>query len=98
MPFGYIIVVSLSLSYLSVYDLHFSKQDHVHLIKLLYELVIIPNVDAAVLSSSCALLRKLLRYLHVCIELFGIDSFSLSENAVYCHQTISNCNGDHCMI
>lgn len=48
-------------SYLTVYDLHFSKEDHIKLVKLLFELITIPNLDSGLLCSWCLLVNRLLK-------------------------------------
>ncbi len=56
------LITLFQYSFLSVYDLHFTKQDHIHLIGLLYHLVVIPDIDSSLLYTWCSLLCKLLRY------------------------------------
>ena len=54
-----------SLSYFSfvrVYGVQFSKQDHVTLVKLLFELVTIPDLESPLLQAWCVILSKLLKY------------------------------------
>ena len=51
----------LFLSYLRMYGYHFIKEDHVKLIKLLYQLVTMPGLEAQLVRSWCYILIKLLK-------------------------------------
>ena len=42
--------------------IQFSKQDHVTLVKLLFELVTIPDLESPLLQAWCVILSKLLKY------------------------------------
>jgi proteasome activator subunit 4 len=44
-----------------VYGFHFTKEDHIKLVKLLFELVTIPNLESPLLNSWSSLLIDLLR-------------------------------------
>ncbi|XP_064386719.1 proteasome activator complex subunit 4-like, partial [Halichondria panicea] len=52
-------------SFLRVYGLHFSKEDHVHLIHLLFELVTGDNLESPLLGTWSTLLTHLLKKLKI---------------------------------
>jgi len=53
--------------YLRLYGRKFSKEDHVLFIKLLYELVTIPNLEISMMQSFARLLVNLLKYVKLTI-------------------------------
>ena len=55
------IIICFCLSFLRVYGLHFSKEDHVHLIHLLFELVTGDNLESPLLGTWSTLLTHLLK-------------------------------------
>lgn len=48
-------------SFLRAYDLQMSKDDHVHLVKVVFSLVTIPNLESPLLRSWSSLLVLLLK-------------------------------------
>ena len=48
-------------SYLRVYGLRFSKEDHIALVKLFFELVTIDNLESPLLHAWCHILSRLLK-------------------------------------
>ncbi len=44
-----------------MYGFHFSKKDHIKFIRLLYELIIIPNLECPLLQFWSSLLKTLLK-------------------------------------
>lgn len=48
-------------SYIGVYGLRFSKEDHIALVKLFFELVTIDNLESPLLDTWCQMLTKLLK-------------------------------------
>nr|XP_033324313.1 proteasome activator complex subunit 4A-like [Megalopta genalis] len=58
---GCVIWVTRLYEYIKIYGLKFSKEDHILLIKLMYELVTIPDLEPYVMSGSCLTLISLLK-------------------------------------
>lgn len=48
--------------YMILYDLRFTKEDHITFIKLMYELVTIPNLESSLIGVFGYRLYLLLRY------------------------------------
>lgn len=48
-------------SYIKLYGLKFSKEDHVKFVKLLLALIELPNLEPAMLNKFCIVLSQLLR-------------------------------------
>ena len=55
------ITTPLLYSFLRAYGYQFSKQDHIMLVKLLFELVTIPNLEPPLLQSWALILSRLLK-------------------------------------
>lgn len=51
-----------TLRFLKLYGRRFSKEDHVLFIKLLYELVTLPNLEPHMMQSYARLLIQLLKW------------------------------------
>jgi len=51
--------------YIHLYGLKFSKEDHLQFIKLFYELTLIPNLEATLISVFANVLVSLLRKQHL---------------------------------
>ncbi|XP_029642324.1 proteasome activator complex subunit 4 [Octopus sinensis] len=49
------------LRYVRLYGLKFSKEDHIHLVKLLYELLLIPHNEFAISNKFALAINKLLK-------------------------------------
>merc|ERR1712013_547208 len=47
--------------YIRGYGNYFSKEDHIIFIKLLYQLLVIPNLEAQFVKSFCYVLHKLIK-------------------------------------
>lgn len=50
------------LRFLKLYGRRFSKEDHILFIKLLYELVMLPNLEPYMMQSYARLLIQLLKW------------------------------------
>lgn len=48
-------------SYIKLYGLKFSKEDHVKLVKLFIELISVPNLEPSKLNKFCLVIGSLLR-------------------------------------
>lgn len=49
-------------SYIKLYGLKFSKEDHVNFIKILLEILCIPHLETSKVSKFCTILNELLRW------------------------------------
>ncbi|KAG5672273.1 hypothetical protein PVAND_002412 [Polypedilum vanderplanki] len=55
------VYITKLMSYLKLYGFKFTKEEHVEFIKLIYEMIQIPNIDPAKLNKCCVCLSQLLR-------------------------------------
>lgn len=55
---GIAIIAHLNFSYIKLYGLKFSKEDHVKFIKLLLSLIEIPDLEPAKLNKFCIVLAS----------------------------------------
>lgn len=53
-------------SYARIYGYQFSKDDHLKLVRLMYELVTIPNLESPLVHTWAGMLGRLLQYVCVC--------------------------------
>lgn len=51
-----------SSSYIKLYGLKFSKEDHVNFIKILMEILSIPHLETSKVSKFCTILNELMRW------------------------------------
>ncbi|XP_076659583.1 proteasome activator complex subunit 4A [Halictus rubicundus] len=58
---GCVVWVIRLFEYINIYGLKFSKEDHILLIKLLYELVTIPDQQSYIVNGCCLVLIELLK-------------------------------------
>lgn len=49
-------------SYIKLYGLKFSKEDHVNFIKILLEILCMPQLETSKVNKFCTILNELLRY------------------------------------
>lgn len=55
-------LLTSTLRFLKLYGRRFSKEDHILFIKLLYELVTLPNLEPHMMQSYAKLLIQLLKW------------------------------------
>lgn len=55
-------LLTSALRFLKLYGRRFSKEDHILFIKLLYELVTLPNLEPHMMQSYARLLIQLLKW------------------------------------
>ncbi|XP_076815650.1 proteasome activator complex subunit 4A-like [Clavelina lepadiformis] len=75
------------IRYIRLYGLKFSKSDHVHFIKLFYELVTSPGLEGVLVEQICGAMGKLLKKRHLLsrkdLLLDWVPLYKLSEQLIY---------------